>query len=103
MTVGTIQEAIDYVATQSNNHKHLESIFQIRQYLYQITKENDELRYLNAQLVKELTKEQRINNSMIEYIQQPNCNNILRGLGKAYPRTCKVCGLGPCQNPVNAY
>lgn len=24
------------------------------------------------------------------------CNNILRSTGKSYPRTCKHCGLGPC-------
>jgi hypothetical protein len=29
--------------------------------------------------------------------QQDNtCSNALRAQGKAYPRTCKKCGLGPC-------
>lgn len=26
-----------------------------------------------------------------------NCNEIMRGVGQPYPRTCKVCGLGPCK------
>lgn len=25
------------------------------------------------------------------------CNEVLREQGKAYPRTCAVCGLGPCR------
>ena len=28
--------------------------------------------------------------------QDSTCNNTLRAQGKAYPRTCKKCGLGPC-------
>ena len=28
--------------------------------------------------------------------QDSTCNNALRIQGKAYPRTCKKCGLGPC-------
>jgi len=27
----------------------------------------------------------------------PNCTVVLRQEGKAYPRTCKACGLGPCR------
>ena len=35
--------------------------------------------------------------------QQDNtCSNTLRIQGKAYPRTCKKCGLGPCVELVNA-
>jgi hypothetical protein len=32
------------------------------------------------------------------YVPEPDstCNNTLRAQGKAYPRTCKKCGLGPC-------
>jgi hypothetical protein len=30
------------------------------------------------------------------------CNNTLRTQGKAYPRTCKKCGLGPCIALANA-
>ena len=32
------------------------------------------------------------------YVPEPDntCNNALREQGKAYPRTCKKCGLGPC-------
>jgi len=30
------------------------------------------------------------------------CNNQLRTEGKPYPRTCKVCGLGPCHHPMVA-
>ena len=26
------------------------------------------------------------------------CNNVLREQGKPYPRTCAVCGLGPCKH-----
>jgi hypothetical protein len=26
-----------------------------------------------------------------------NCSEILRGIGQTYPRTCHVCGLGPCK------
>ena len=29
-------------------------------------------------------------------VQDSTCNNSLREQGKAYPRTCKKCGLGPC-------
>jgi hypothetical protein len=29
-------------------------------------------------------------------VQDSTCNNTLRTQGKAYPRTCKKCGLGPC-------
>ena len=25
------------------------------------------------------------------------CQEVLRKAGKAYPRTCQVCGLGPCR------
>jgi hypothetical protein len=28
--------------------------------------------------------------------QNSTCSNALRAQGKAYPRTCKKCGLGPC-------
>jgi hypothetical protein len=28
--------------------------------------------------------------------QDSTCNNALRFQGKAYPRTCAKCGLGPC-------
>ena len=28
----------------------------------------------------------------------PQCSNALREAGQAYPRTCRVCGLGPCRN-----
>lgn len=28
-----------------------------------------------------------------------NCSDTLRAQGKAYPRTCAVCGLGPCLHP----
>lgn len=28
-----------------------------------------------------------------------NCNKVLRVNGRANPRTCAVCGLGPCQYP----
>jgi len=27
----------------------------------------------------------------------PNCQMRMREEGKAYPRTCQVCGLGPCK------
>ena len=32
------------------------------------------------------------------YVPEPDstCSNTLRIQGKAYPRTCKKCGLGPC-------
>jgi hypothetical protein len=32
------------------------------------------------------------------YVPEPDstCNNTLRAQGKAYPRTCKKCGFGPC-------
>ena len=32
------------------------------------------------------------------YVPEPDntCSNALRAQGKAYPRTCKKCGLGPC-------
>ena len=32
------------------------------------------------------------------YVPEPDntCNNALRAQGKAYPRTCKKCGFGPC-------
>jgi hypothetical protein len=29
-------------------------------------------------------------------VQDSTCNETLRVQGKAYPRTCKKCGLGPC-------
>lgn len=28
--------------------------------------------------------------------QDSTCNETLRAQGKAYPRTCKKCGFGPC-------
>jgi hypothetical protein len=31
-----------------------------------------------------------------EQTQDSTCNNTLRAQGKAYPRTCKKCGFGPC-------
>jgi hypothetical protein len=27
----------------------------------------------------------------------PRCNQLLQAKGEAYPRTCAVCGLGPCR------
>ena len=30
--------------------------------------------------------------------QDSTCNHTLRAQGKAYPRTCKKCGFGPCIN-----
>lgn len=29
----------------------------------------------------------------------PSASCVLRRQGKAYPKTCKVCGLGPCKYP----
>ena len=29
-------------------------------------------------------------------VQDSTCNETLRAQGKAYPRTCRKCGLGPC-------
>ena len=29
-------------------------------------------------------------------VQDSTCNETLRAQGKAYPRTCKKCGKGPC-------
>jgi hypothetical protein len=31
-----------------------------------------------------------------EPVQDSTCNETLRAQGKAYPRTCKKCGKGPC-------
>jgi len=31
-------------------------------------------------------------------VDQSECSTLLRLAGKPYPRTCKVCGLGPCKN-----
>jgi|GEM_PF-4556554 len=31
------------------------------------------------------------------------CNKVLAGLAKPYPRTCMVCGKGPCRDDVVAY
>lgn len=28
------------------------------------------------------------------------CNKVLQHEGMAYPRTCAMCGLGPCKNEV---
>ncbi|CAB5222669.1 hypothetical protein UFOVP372_23 [uncultured Caudovirales phage] len=33
--------------------------------------------------------------------QNSTCSNALRAQGKAYPRTCKKCGLGPCVELAN--
>ena len=33
--------------------------------------------------------------------QDSTCSNALRAQGKAYPRTCKKCGLGPCVEMAN--
>ena len=30
------------------------------------------------------------------------CRRVLQSQGKAYPRTCAVCGLGPCRMPTAA-
>ena len=40
---------------------------------------------------------ERLNESVAqpEQHQDSTCNNTLRAQGKAYPRTCKKCGLGP--------
>jgi hypothetical protein len=35
-------------------------------------------------------------------VQDSTCNNSLREQGKAYPRTCRKCGKGPCIALVNA-
>jgi hypothetical protein len=35
-------------------------------------------------------------------VQDSTCSETLRAQGKAYPRTCKKCGLGPCIALVNA-
>jgi len=29
-------------------------------------------------------------------VQDSTCNETLRAQGKAYPRTCRKCGFGPC-------
>ena len=34
--------------------------------------------------------------SLAAPVQDSTCNNTLRAQGKAYPRTCRKCGLGPC-------
>ena len=31
------------------------------------------------------------------------CNKVIAGQGRAYPRTCMVCGLGPCRADQIAY
>jgi len=35
-------------------------------------------------------------------VQDSTCSETLRAQGKAYPRTCRKCGLGPCIALVNA-
>jgi hypothetical protein len=35
-------------------------------------------------------------------VQDSTCSETLRAQGKAYPRTCKKCGLGPCIALANA-
>jgi hypothetical protein len=35
-------------------------------------------------------------------VQDSTCNNSLREQGKAYPRTCRKCGKGPCVALANA-
>lgn len=30
-------------------------------------------------------------------MSRENCSQWLANAGKSYPRTCKVCGLGPCR------
>ena len=32
----------------------------------------------------------------------PQCQQKRMKLGLAYPRTCRVCGLGPCKEPADA-
>ncbi len=32
-----------------------------------------------------------------------NCNEIRRKAGMVYPRTCKICGLGPCVDSIESY
>ncbi len=36
------------------------------------------------------------------HVQDSTCSETLRAQGKAYPRTCRKCGLGPCIGLANA-
>jgi hypothetical protein len=38
----------------------------------------------------------------VEQYSPLTCSQQLRMQGKAYPRTCKICGKGPCTTPVVA-
>jgi hypothetical protein len=35
------------------------------------------------------------------FVQDSTCSETLRAQGKAYPRTCRKCGLGPCIGAPN--
>jgi hypothetical protein len=43
-----------------------------------------------------------IKQALAAHVQDSTCNNALREQGKAYPRTCKKCGKGPCIGLANA-
>ena len=38
-----------------------------------------------------------------QYIPSPKCNEVLRIKGESYPRSCGICGLGPCVNRITAH
>ena len=48
------------------------------------------------------TKVEAMFNPPAAPVQDSTCNNSLREQGKAYPRTCRKCGLGPCIALANA-
>jgi hypothetical protein len=45
---------------------------------------------------KQKTAITAIKQALAAPVQDSTCNNSLREQGKAYPRTCRKCGFGPC-------
>lgn len=39
--------------------------------------------------------------AQLHNMERTQCNTALRKEGKAYPRTCRQCGLGPCNDPIH--
>lgn len=54
--------------------------------------------YINGEMIDTMTVQPWMFRKGVDGNDHTNCNEVLRGQGKGYPRTCKLCGItGPCK------
>jgi hypothetical protein len=93
LALEALEESIDLVREDYENAKKLYSNYPSRQ---------ARLLGLEDGLSKHEAAIKAIKQARSAPVQDSTCSEALRAQGKAYPRTCRKCGKGPCIALVNA-